>query len=396
MRVDKGGGTVVEVHVLDGQAHRVGAQAGAPDGPGLEHLQGRGVQGEAAGGGGVLQVEDGEDAVEDGVGQEGDGTQAQDQEGGDKPPIPEEDEDCGGKGGADPAGPGVGHAQGGGAHAGGAQGAEPPPPGAAAQHQGHRQGEEHHQHLGKGVGVFKDGEDATGHALVEEGVHIGVVDLHALDALHHAVGRGGEKAHGGEARQPLEVVRPLHGAHRHRHAQHGREVEKEEAHGERGRIGHRPGQAHRPGEDEGVRAHALQVQAQAPAAHPTHHEERRDQEKAHEGIAVVPVLIGEHQDPQHEPADGRRGLGAHGEAQLGEEAVVEEGLALPVDPVEDGGGEVDDGLRQAAEKAVPPRLGQDAVPDQQVHEGAAPEPPGPAPGEATEEAAHQAALIPPV
>ena len=40
------------------------------------------------------------------------------------------------------------------------------------------------------------------------------------------------------------------------------------------------------------------------AAHPARQEEEEHQGKADEGVAVVPLLIGDDHDDQHEPADG--------------------------------------------------------------------------------------------
>ena len=79
---------MVQVQVGYRLADHVGAQPSAPDGPRPDEPQGGLIQGKAAGGRGVLEVEDGQDAVENGVGQQGQGQQAQQEKGRNEPAVP--------------------------------------------------------------------------------------------------------------------------------------------------------------------------------------------------------------------------------------------------------------------------------------------------------------------
>ena len=99
-----------------------------------------------------------------------------------------------------------------------------PPAGTHAEHKGDRDGDQKHQHLGKGVGIVEHRIDPAGHVGIQGQVHIGAVDLHPLDALEHAVGRGEPQSNGGKAGQADQLALVLNGRDDEQHAQHAGDV----------------------------------------------------------------------------------------------------------------------------------------------------------------------------
>ena len=169
-------------------------------------------------------------------------------------------------------------------------------------------------------------------------------------------------------------------------------MEKEEAQGQRRGIGHRPGQTYCPGKNDRIGPYALEVQPQSPAAHTARQEKQRHENKAHQGVAIVPVVV----DRQHQPADGRRRLLPRPKGQKGAHAVVEYRPELSVNPVQKRRREIEQRLHCPADQAVPPCPGEDPLPDQKAHNGACVKPAGPHAGHPPQEPGQAALLIPAV
>lgn len=152
------------------------------------------------------RIEDRQDPVPDGVRQERDHHHAQHREGGDQLGLPQKHQHHHGTGHANPAGPGVGHAQSQhthGKHAAGRHAGDAP---LGAEDQRQYQGQQEDQHLCKGVGVVEIGLHPAGHTGVDLQVHIGLVDLHALDPLVHTVQRGHQHTDPTAGGQPLQIL----------------------------------------------------------------------------------------------------------------------------------------------------------------------------------------------
>ena len=88
----------------------------------------------------------------------------------------------------------------------------------AEDQRGH-QGQKQQQNLAEGVGVVEKGLHPAGHPGVDLQIHVGPVDLHALNALVHAVQGGHQHAHRPAGEQPLQVPGVADGADRHQHAE---------------------------------------------------------------------------------------------------------------------------------------------------------------------------------
>ncbi|CAN4049566.1 DUF1599 domain-containing protein, partial [Dysosmobacter welbionis] len=100
-----------------------------------------------------------------------------------------------------------------------------------AEDQRQYQGQQEDQHLCKGVGVVEIGLHPAGHTGVDLQVHIGLVDLHALDPLVHTVQRGHQHTDPTAGGQPLQILCAPDSADRHQHAQRCGDMVEQEAEG---------------------------------------------------------------------------------------------------------------------------------------------------------------------
>ena len=366
--VDVGRVGVVEVVVRDELLHRGGSKARAGDGRGPHHADGRLVEGHPARGGGVRGVGDGQDPVPDGGRQQRDTADARRHEEREVPGLPEEHEDHRRAGDAHPAGPGIGHAQGREAHGEGPRRGQTGPPAFGADGQRHQQRQQQDQHLGEGVGVIEDGHDPPGHALVDGGVHVGLVDLHALDPLIDTVeGRHQhhEAAGGGQA---LEVRRDPDGADRTQQAERRADVVEEEAPGDAGIVGERHRKTDGGEEQHRVEAHGPDVQPLL-FPHAPQEDAQQEQHPRQELIGVVPPGKGDDPEGHPQPGLGDGPLPADLKGEIREKTAVKGRLPAKVDPVAEPHREVHHRADGPAEEALLPGPGHLPLPAEDPEDG---------------------------
>ena len=358
---------VQQLHVtLDGG----GAQARAGEGAAGDDLQPRFEQGEAAVGGGVGGVENGEDAVPDAARQEGHRQKAQGEEEGQQLGLPEENHHHHGAGDADPGGAAVGHAQGGGAQDKGRGGRQLGNKMFGAQNQGQGEGQKEDQHLGEGVGIVEEGEDPAGHVGVQVHVHIGLVDLQAGETLEDGVQGGHRHAAGGPCRQALELLRGAQGADRHHHAEGGGNMVDEETGGGVPGQGKDHAQHHGPEEEGWEETHGLHIQAAVPPSHGPGVEQEQKEEERHEGVCIVPVLVGNNPEQEDQPALGHGGLIPQAEGQAGKKAGFKGPLQEEVKAPQQAARQVYQPAQRLAGPAVRPGAGHGPLPAQGAEDGA--------------------------
>ena len=319
-----GGGVAVKHGGVVGKGffQHVGAQAHAPYPVILHQIGGGLVNGKAVLGGGVLCVADGEDAVIDGGGQEGNGAHAQHQHHRNQLPVHQSDEHAGRQRQTDPAGAGIGLADGhdaGGQHH---QAGQPPLPAFGAEQQAHIQGDEHDQQLREVVGVVKQGVDPSGHSLVQRHILEGGHDFHAHIALIAAVNSGHGDARHGQTDGQAELVQTLHGIDRHQRQQERGGVEQEEADGKgRGQAAHQREEDAQQVEQH-VWAEHIHIQTALGFRGAAQDEQRRHRHGAQEAVGVVPKAVGGRQHGKHKEAqEEKRGAAPGGQPPENEAAV---------------------------------------------------------------------------
>ena len=303
---------VEKVQVADGLPHRVRPQPGPQHRPLLQKRSGGAVEGEAAAGRGVGRVEDGQDAVEHRVRQQGQAHQGHHDAQRDELGVPQDHKHHRRQGQAHPAGAGVGHGHG---HAAGAhaqQAQQTAQPALGTQQVGHRHRDQQQQDLAKGVGVIKEAHHAPRHVPVHVDIHVGEIDLYALDALVDAVEGHDEQGQRGEAQQALQLLPALHGADQDHHAQHAGDIVQQKAEGQGGVGRQGPGgkghacKGHEPGPDK------FQVQPEAGLAHPGKPGHDKAQGEPGKAVSVVPALKGQRQKQHHDPGHSQGRLLHHG------------------------------------------------------------------------------------
>ena len=320
---------IVEEH----PAGHVTAQAHAGNAVILQQPCGVLVDGDAVPGGGILHVADGEDAVEDAPGQEGNGTPPYHQHSGKEPPVHQRQEDYRRQGQSQPTGTGVGHADGGGAQTQGDQAAQPSPPTPGVERQGSHEGEEHHQHLSKVIGVIKKGVDAPGHVLVKGHVLLGGHHLHPDIALVTAVEGSRRQTDPRQDQEGLELTVFPHSAHRHHRQQEAGQVKEEEPQGQAPAEGahQTQGNKHRVKGEVGAKPAHLQAPPPVRAANAI---EGKDGHRRQKAVNIVPCLVGRDQHPQgKQPHQGGGGPAKSGEAPEGQ-APIPQTAEGPVKPLQ--------------------------------------------------------------
>ena len=391
--VDKGGLAVVEVHILDERLGCSGTETRSGDGGFLDNVQRRLVQGHAAGCGRIVGVGDGQNAVPDGGGNARYTQHTHHREGRDELRPPQEHQHHHGTRDAHPAGPGIGHAQGHHAHHEHTAGRQPGNGPFGAQEQRQRQGQQQNQHLGKGIGVVKKGLHAARHPGIDLQIHIGGIDLHALNALPDTVQRGHQYTHRTAGGQALQFLTGANGADGDQHAEGRGNVVNQKAQGQRRRIGKRHRQEHGAEEHQRIKAHGPQVQPEVLSPmHGTGVEQHQQQRKAHQAVCVVPPL--EWDDPQQhdEPGLGDRGLIPQAEGQACKKAVLKCPGQGTIQQMQKAGREIHKRCQDAAEQAIRPSPGHGALPAQNAKDCAAIDLPV-APGAADHQAAVDGARL---
>ena len=325
---------------VEGLLHHVGAQSHALVPVVVHQVPGRIIDGKAVPGGGVLQIADGEDPVIDGLRQEGDGAQAGHQHHRHQAPVLQGDEHAHRQGQADPARAGVGQADGRQTGQQRHKGPEFSTPGLSGHQNAQIQRDEHDQKLREVIGVIKEGVDPPGHAVVDGHILLGGHDLHAHIALIAAV-QGGHRDSGHRQRhhQP-ELLIPLHRADHQHHDEEGDHMEREEAHGQAGRQTgrQRAADAQEIEEHIGPEDGALQM-VLGPGCAP-HHKEGGHAHRAQQAVGIVPDLVGGDQHHQQEEAHQEEAGPAHGGEGTEYQASVPHALPHPVDPPDQGTGQV--------------------------------------------------------
>ena len=351
--------------------HHVAAQAHAPPPVVAHQVSGGLVDGEAVAGGAVLHVADGEDAVVDALGQEGDGAYPHHDHQGDKAPVLQGHKDHHRQRQANPAGAGerVPHCQQTGAQGGHRQ--QLPPPALGVEEQREIQGDKHGQQLGEVVGVVEEGVDAPGHIGVERHVLLGGHHVHPNIALVTAVQGGHRDAQHRQHRHGLELLVLAHRAHQHQHQQEPGDVEREEPHGVPGGQGGDQGVADEAHIQGHIGPQPVQLQPVLGPRGAAQDEQGGHPHRAQQAEGVFPQGVGGHEHHQHQQPQKDEAGPAHGGEEAEGQAAVPHPPARLVDPFDQGAGQVDDGREQAAGQAVGPGLRQRALPPDHLADPAA-------------------------
>jgi len=146
--------------------------------------------GEAVPGGGVLHIADSQKAVVDGLGQEGQGNDDRRNGKGYDAPVLKGQKNKDGKGQSQPAGTGIGVADGDEPHAQTGQRGQFAPPGLAVEEEGQQQRKQHDQNFGKVIGVIKEGINTSRHTLVHRHILLRGYDSNTDHALIAAIEGG--------------------------------------------------------------------------------------------------------------------------------------------------------------------------------------------------------------
>ena len=190
------------------------------------------------------------------------------------------------------------------------------------------------------------------------------------------------------------MLSPLHGAHNDNDAEDAGPVILQKTIGQI-RVGRQgPGQENRSAEGRQPGAQGVQIQLPALFPHAGEEGQAKAQDEASKAVAVAPLLVGDDQEEEHEPAHQERHVFQGAEGQLDKETAVKGGLALAVDPLEDLGWDIEEEGKAAAEEAVLPGPGENPFPGRKSDDPAAGTPVLDAGGNASDDDGQKAVFIP--
>ena len=372
MGMDKGRLGMVKVHILDEFLGRRRAQTSAGDRRFLNHCEGRLIQGEAACGGSIIGVCDGQDSVPDGGRDKRHRHNAQNDEGRDQLRLPQEHHDHHSAGKAHPAGAGISHGQRRAAYQEGSGGYQLCQRTLGAEDQRQGQGQEHDKDFREGIGVIEEGIDAAGHTGVDLHIHKGLVDLHALNTLVDAVQARHQHAHGTAGHKTLQIVTGADSTDGHQHTERRRDVINQEAEGQGRRVGEQDCQEHGAEQYQRIESDAPQIQTELLSpVHGAGMEQHQQHTEAHEAVSIVPALKGNDPQQHDEPGLGDGRLVTHPEGQTGEETVLKGHPQRAVELMEQVARQIHQPGEQAAQQAVRPRFGNFTFPADHAQQTAA-------------------------
>ena len=140
--------------------------------------------------------------------------------------------------------------------------------------------------------------------------------------------------------------------------------------GQNPHMGEDHGQNHGAEDHQGIEADVRQIQPPGMTVHGSRVEQQQQEPKGHQTISVVPVIV--RNDPKEEDQPGQSGGGRipEGEGQPRKKTILQGRLQKPVKPPKNSRGQVDNHIKQAAEKTVWPAPGHDALPAKGLEDGA--------------------------